>query len=448
MKRMPIRFKMTLLYSALTALLLLIFLPTLYFAMRSALMNSQRDLLQMAYDQVTSQLEYGDGSDGKTAQDSEDTADLPAGVAYLITDEAQRTVASRNMLSELEALTFLPGRTREVRADGALYLLMDGVDNEDSAHLRIRACLPMDALDRALKSVRTFSLVGAPLLLAAAGLLGLLVAKRSLKPIERIIVSAKVVASGDLSARISPAPSRDEVGALTEMLNEMLNKLEASFLREKRFASDASHELRTPVSVIMAYAETLAGEESQNEDARQSVQTILGEAQRMRRMISQLLMVTRGDEGRYPVAMEKMDMAEVVRAVSAQMQSMADERGITLELDAQSAQLTGDQSLLTQLTLNLIENAIKYGAPGGHVRIGSRTERGACHLQVSDDGPGIPSEHLPHIYERFYRVDSARDRTGSGLGLSIVRWIVDLHRGTIQVASSADGTRFDVSLPA
>ncbi len=447
MRRMPIRYKMTLLYSALTALLLLIFLPTLYFAMRSALMNSQRDLLKMANDQVASQIEQADGTEARAASDAEDSADLPTGAAYLVTDSTQ-TIASHNMSAELAALPFLPGRTREVRAGGSLYLLMDGFDTEDNGNLRIRTCLTMDALERALETVRMVGLVGAPLILAAAGLLGLLVAKRSLKPVERIITSAKVVASGDLSTRISPAPSRDEVGALTEMLNEMLDKLEASFLREKRFASDASHELRTPVSVIMAYAETLAVEESLDEDARQSVQTILGEAQRMRRMISQLLTVTRGDEGRYPVSMEKMDMAEVARAVCDQMQNMSDERGITLELDAQSAPLTGDQSLLTQLTLNLIENAIKYGKPGGHVRVESRLEEGACRLQVSDDGPGILPEHLPHIFERFYRADSARDRTGSGLGLSIVRWIVDLHRGTIRVASSPDGTRFDVSLPA
>ena len=448
MRRMPIRYKMTLLYSALTALLLLVFLPTLYFAMRGALMNSQRNLLQMAYDQVASQIEYRDGIYSQAASDSEDSTDLPAGAAYQITDGAQRVVASRNMSAELNALPFLPGRTREVRAGGALYLLMDGIDAEDGGNLRIRACLPMDALERTLETVRTVGLVGAPLLLVAAGLLGLLVAKRSLKPIERIISSAKVVASGDLSARISHAPSRDEVGALTGMLNEMLDKLEASFLREKRFASDASHELRTPVSVIMAYAETLTGEESLDEDARQSVQTILGEAQRMRRMISQLLTVTRGDEGRYPVSMERMDMAEVARAVCDQMQNMADERGIALELDAQSAPLTGDQSLLTQLALNLIENAIKYGKQGGHVRVESRPEGDVCRLQVSDDGPGISPEHLPHIFERFYRADSARDRTGSGLGLSIVRWIVDLHCGTIQVVSSTEGTRFDVSLPA
>ena len=448
MNRMPIRYKMTLLYSALTALLLFIFLPTLYFAMHGALMNSQRELLTMAYEQVSAQMEAGDRADGPGASDAEENADLPNGTAYLAADGEGRTVASRRMPAELAALPFSPGRSQEVSATGVRYLMVDRLDTEDGGSLRIRICLPLDAVERALESVRTVSLVGAPLLLGAAALLGLLVSKRSLKPIEHIISSARVVAAGDLSERIAPAPSRDEVGALTGMLNEMLNKLESSFLREKRFASDASHELRTPVSVIMAYAEALAGDGELSQDARRSVQTILSEAQGMRRMIAKLLMVTRGEEGHYPVSMEEVDMAEVARAVCDQLQPIAGERDILLELDARSAMLSGDQSLLTQMTLNLVENAIKYGKAGGHVRIEARSGGGACHLNVSDDGPGIAPEHLPHIFERFYRADSARDRSGSGLGLSIVHWIVELHHGTIRVSASPSGTWFDVSLPA
>jgi heavy metal sensor kinase len=351
------------------------------------------------------------------------------------------------MPESLKALAFSPGEAREVQAGGVTYLMLDTVDTEESDGLFVRVCMPLDAVERALKSVRTISLIGGPLLLVAAALLGLIVARRSLKPIEKIISSARVVAAGNLGERIASAPSRDEVGALTDILNEMLDQLEESFKREKRFASDASHELRMPVSVIMAYAEALVSEDTLGPEDRASVQTILDETQRMRRMIAQLLTITRGDEGCYPSAMESVDLAEVAGAVCDQAKEMADGKNMAIVFDAGHAPIVGDQSLITQMTLNLVENAVKYGLAGGRISVGTGSADGMSRLVVADDGPGIAPEHLPHIFERFYRADAARDRSGSGLGLSIVRWIVDLHHGTIEVASSPAGTRFVISIP-
>ena len=447
MKRIPIRYKMTLLYSILTAFLLAVFLPVLYFTMRSGLMKSQRELLSMAYEQVSTQFEAGENTDGQNTQSGEDHIDLPAGAAYLVLDAGGNAVATLGMPESLKAIPFSPGKMREVPVGGIDYLMFDNSDTEESDGLLIRVCMPLDAIERALNSIRSVSLIGGPFLITLAALLGLFVARRSLKPIERIISSARIVAAGNLSERIAPAPSRDEVGALTDMFNEMLDQLETSFKREKRFTSDASHELRMPVSVIMAYAETLISEETLCADERASVQIILEEAQRMRRMIAQLLMITRGDEGRYTASMESIDMAEVIGAICDQLKERADGRKIAIALNAASAPLRGDQSLITQMTLNLIENAVKYGLEGGKISVETGIENGMCRLVVTDDGPGIAPEHLPHIFERFYRTDSVRDRSGSGLGLSIVRWIVDLHHGTIDVFSSPAGTRFVVLLP-
>lgn len=442
MKRIPIRYKMTLLYSALTALLLAVFLPTLYLTMRGGLMKSQRELLSMAYEQVTTQLEGG-----QNMQSGEDNIDLPIGTGYLVLDGAGNTVATLGMPESMKMMALSSGETREIQIDGVGYLMLDNLDTEESAGVLVRVCMPLDAVDRALRSVSTISLIGGPLLIIAAALLGLFVARRSLKPIEQIISSARIVAAGDLTERIAPAPSRDEIGALTDMLNEMLDQLEASFKREKRFASDASHELRMPVSVIMAYAEALSCEDALGTENRASVQVILEETQRMRRMIAQLLTITRGDEGRYPASMEAVDLAEVADAVCDQLMEAADRKNIEIALDAASAPIIGDQSLLTQMTLNLIENAVKYGLAGGRISVETGCGDGMCRLIVADDGPGIAPEHLPHIFERFYRADTARDRSGSGLGLSIVRWIVDLHHGTVEVASSPAGTRFVTSMP-
>lgn len=261
--------------------------------------------------------------------------------------------------------------------------------------------------------------------------------------------TSRVLAQGDLSERIPPTHTKDELGELTEALNGMLFSVEAAFSREKQFSSDASHELRTPVTVMRAYAETLLREPELTDEQRESLQTILTECSRMEKIINQLLTITRGQEKRYPVYIETIRLHDVMESVSETMEDQFREKNIRLIFNlAEDIEIQADQSLITQMLLNLVENAVKYGRTGGTITLSAIQGNEKTTITVKDDGIGIPNESLQYIFDRFYRVDASRDRNGTGLGLSIVQWIVITHHGTIDVQSKlGQGTEFIISIP-
>lgn len=227
----------------------------------------------------------------------------------------------------------------------------------------------------------------------------------------------------------------------------MLDRLEDSFQRERQFTSDASHELRTPLAVISACAEDALGRKAT--DCCESLMTIREEAERMTKIISQLLMLSRGYEGRLHLDPEQIALRDMLDSVCDELKDSASEKQIRMHNGVTGgAFITADQSLITQLMINLIGNAIKYGRRGGNVWLDAAVRDDGTHITVADDGIGVSDEDLPRIFERFYRADSARDRSGFGLGLSIAKWIVEMHRGAINVQSSlGHGTTFEVVLP-
>ena len=267
----------------------------------------------------------------------------------------------------------------------------------------------------------------------------------TMKPIRQITQAAQVIGSGELSRRITGVETEDEVGELSETFNEMLDRLEDSFRRERQFTSDASHELRTPLAVVSACAEDALG--SNASDSRESLMTIREEAERMTKIIPQLLMLSRGYEGRIHLEPEQIALREMLGSVCDELKDSASEKQIRLHNGAADGMLIlADQSLMTKLLVNLIGNAIKYGRRGGNVWLDAEARDDGTHITVADDGIGISDEDLPQIFERFYRADSARDRSGFGLGLSIAEWIVELHRGKINVKGSRQKTEPE-SLP-
>ena len=284
------------------------------------------------------------------------------------------------------------------------------------------------------------------LALSAAG--AYLLARRAIRPIAEITRAAEDISAGDLSRRIAGIATRDEVQELADTFNAMLERLEESFARERQFTSDASHELRTPVAVISACAEELDGAVRGAEGA-ETLAVIRKETARMGKIISQLLMLTRGYEGRCHIEKEDLDLREAVDSVMDELAETAAASRIRLtDLTPAGCLVYADQSLLTQLLINLIGNSIKYGVPGGRVVVQADAGAQGCTFSVSDDGIGIRAEELPHVFERFYRADKARDRTGSGLGLSIVQWIVQLHGGSVSIRSEyGAGTQVTVFFP-
>lgn len=277
-------------------------------------------------------------------------------------------------------------------------------------------------------------------------------ATRSFAPIQRLAVTARKIKAGDLHQRVPVPATRDEVQYLAVTLNEMLDSLEQSFVQQRRFVADASHELRTPVAVIRNKAGIVLLGTPQFDETVTALQEIRTESERLSYLLADLLTLARGDEGQARFEHEEVQLDHLVETVVATTEILADERKITLTVQITSpVTVVGDEARLIQVVMNLLDNAIRYTNPGGQVWVSVEQTPKAARLTVRDNGIGIAPEHLPHIFERFYRTDHARQFTGgrsSGLGLSIVDWIVRMHGGAIDVKSQVgQGSCFIVMLP-
>lgn len=289
----------------------------------------------------------------------------------------------------------------------------------------------------------------AVLILGLAG--GWWLASRAIRPIEDISATALKIAGGDLSQRINAADAESELGRLAAVLNSTFARLEAAFAHQSRFTSDASHELRTPVSVILSQAQTALSRDRPGEEYREALEACQRAALRMRRLTESLLALARLDAGQEPMKHERFDLSRVARECVELVRPLAVERGLQMECELPAADCVGDPERIAQVATNLLSNAIHFNRDRGEVRIAVSAENGSVLLAVTDTGAGIPPEDLPHIFERFYRVDKSRSRVQgrTGLGLAICKAIVDAHSGTVEVRSElGHGSTFTVKLPA
>ena len=446
MKTMRLRDRMTLWFSLMTFFIAAIFSAAVYMITEQVLDRMLQRDLELSLAQIVAQVENEDGQ-----LYFEDEVPVTLGAVYFITEENGSELFSRGAdITLFDDISLDPGNIRKVEKDGGHWLLLDSqLFNEDELSIRVRVGISYASNEQVLAALRLILFIALPVLLAISVLGGRLIATRSLRPIREVIRSAETIAGGDLAARVPPAPARDELGEMTDTLNHMLDSVEEAFIREKRFASDASHELRTPVSILRAYVETLLQDETLAAEQKTALQTMVLECDKMQKLIRQLLMIARGQEGSYPVTIEEVALRPLCAGIQDVMDDSLEEKGIKLELDVpETLTVRADQSLLTELVLNLVENAVKYGREQGHIQIRAAMEDKGVKLSITDDGIGIPEDALPHIFERFYRVDEARDRSGTGLGLSICEWIVRAHGGSISATSTqGKGTRMDVFLP-
>jgi len=291
---------------------------------------------------------------------------------------------------------------------------------------------------------------GAVALWAAVMAIGWWLVGRALRPVGAIADAAERIANGDLSQRISDGDPESELGRLTDVLNATFSRLEAAFARQKSFTADAAHELRTPVTVLLTHLQNVLETDDLSGENREALEACQRAAQRMRRLIESLLQLARFDNGQEQFHQTSCDLAEIVRETLELTGPLAELRGVTLHRDLASAPCEGDPDRLAQVITNLLSNAIHYNVENGEVRVITRREGSQAVCIVSNTGPGIPAESLPHIFERFYRADRAR--TGgagrTGLGLAISRAIVQAHGGTIEARSrEGEGATFTVRLP-
>ncbi len=277
-------------------------------------------------------------------------------------------------------------------------------------------------------------------------------ASRALAPIHSLIRTARTIKGGDLSQRVPVSKAHDELHFLAVTLNEMLESLDHSFARQRRFVADASHELRTPVAVIRSTTDVALLHASTQQDYISVLSNVNSEAERLSKLINDLLALARGDEGKTKFEREPVQLDQLVDIVAANAEPLALEHGVTLQRGVlEPVTILADEARLIQMVMNLIDNAILYTNRGGTVAVAVAWKQEQACICIQDNGVGIAPEHLPHIFERFYRVDPARTRTeggSSGLGLAIVEWIVRAHKGTIVVDSQPGrGTTFTINLP-
>ena len=267
------------------------------------------------------------------------------------------------------------------------------------------------------------------------------------RPLEDITtVARQITRADDLSRRVPHSGRTDEIGDLARAFNQTLERLERLFRSQQRFLADVSHELRTPLTSVRGNLDLMRRFGTYDEE---SMEVIQEEMERMSRLLGDLLLLARADTGGLPLRHEPVELDTVLFEVYRQVSRI--EKPVAVELTAvDQATILGDEDRLKQLLLNLVDNGIKYSRPGGAVRLSLAKDKGWAQLVVSDTGIGIPTEDLPHIFDRFYRVDKARSRAqgGSGLGLAIAKWIVQAHGGAIKVDSTVGvGTTFTVTLP-
>jgi heavy metal sensor kinase len=295
----------------------------------------------------------------------------------------------------------------------------------------------------------------APVILVASVVIGYLLVGRTLKPVDRVVDEVEAISDGrSLHRRLEPLDTGDELARLTSTLNAMLERLERNFVALRRFTADASHELKTPLTVLRSGIERAITHPRIAPDVLEVLDETLAEVNRMAEMVDSLLMLARADEGRAPLHLEPLDLRELLDEVAETAGILGEQAGVAVTVAVPDKPLTlaADRARVRQLLMNLLTNAIKFTPAGGTIRIESAVRDEQVTIVVRDSGIGIAPGDLPHIFDRFWRADQARSRTGErpgvGLGLAISKWIAEAHGGTISAQSRPGrGTIFQVTLP-
>ena len=457
---LAIRTRLTLWYVATLAVILTALAAFLLVRLRADLVAG----VDQALSSRASQIVLGVGGGGQQQfQDVGDTAlrGLPLGAtgaqilgpSGAVEDSTGSRVAARPMASSRSLALARAGSP--VRASVTL-----GPGGDAFRVLAIalpggkgRVLVVATSLDDVSRSVHRLAILlglALPAALVFAALGGRLLAGRALRPVARMTAEASGIGADRLSERIEVPPVTDELQRLAMTLNAMLDRIEAAVEHQRRFVADASHELRTPLAVMRAELD-VALRVTPPGEAADALSSTRDEVDRMARTAENLLTLARLDEGirlrRDPVRLD-----ELARRAARTLEPVARARGVSIEIEVAepSSPVTGDPDRLGQVITNLVDNAIKYARDAGHVRVTVRGLPGEAVLSVADDGPGIPSEALTRVFERFFRVETSRSRAreGAGLGLAICREVVRAHGGRIRAESRpGHGAAFFVALP-
>lgn len=457
MNRIKIRWKLTLWYGCVLAVVLMVFGTMVFVIMRHHLMQRIDQGLNEELADVLSEVNRA-----KTTDSLKDWLDrrfaAHAGFDFQITRPSggrfffnPRLADKAWPLPPKDADSSDPAfQTIPIEEKGDWRIVHLRVQGPDGP-LTIQVGRSLAAYEHELNELLMTFLLAGPLTLLATISGGYFLACRVLRPVQEMTQAAKVISADRLNERITVINPHDELGELGETLNEMIERLERSFTEMRRFTADAAHELRTPLAIIRSEAEVALRLPRSSEQYCGVLENLLEDTNRLSMLADQLLFLSRQDAGLGSKVNESVQLEALLQEVVTNMQLMAQEKGITLELpDCPLCELSTDARLLRRVFVNLLDNAIKYTGQAGRVVLSCDVAAEEVTIQIRDSGVGISPEHLPHIFERFYRVDAARsgDGNGAGLGLAICQAILRNLDGTISVHSEVGkGTTFTVTLP-
>lgn len=447
MKRLSVKHKLTLWIT-----LLMLLLVALVFAFMMSVSNSVVN--EHTGDQLTSTLRgnlSGISRENGVLSFSEDFSFTRNGVYTLIYSGSGALLAGQPPLSFPVGTAFENGVLREASdGDNAFYVLDYWLHFGWEDGVWVRGIIPAPDTADVLDELAGIALLLLPVMVIVSGLGAYLLARSTFRPIERMIRTVGEINEGrDLSRRIGLPSGRDEISRLGQAFDHMFARLETSFEAEKQFTSDASHELRTPVAVILAQCEDARCNAQTPEQYAEAIGVIERQAGRMSDLIAQLLQMTRLEQGTQRISMEQADISSLVEVVCEEQPQLP--RGIILQTDIQpDVEAWFDVTLMSRLLQNLINNAARYGRDNGHIWVALRRAEADVVLSVRDDGIGIPADQLDKIWKRFYQVGAARSAEGgAGLGLTMVQQIATLHGGTVTVDSrEGEGSCFTLRFPS
>jgi len=456
MNRLSIRWRLTLWYGSVLTAVLVVFGSSVYLMMRHVLLVRTGAGMSMEATEVAEEVARARDRSTLGTWLERRFARHPGYDIQVSTPEGQAMFRSdRIRESGLPRPTAPPADGRPTFesfvSKAGHYRLLNRAVPGPAGPLILQVAAPLAADDHELRELLTVMMLAGPLAVALALGGGYVLARRALAPVDRMAADAAQITATRLDLRLDIPNPDDELGRLGATLNGMIARLERSFEEIRRFTADAAHELRTPLTIMRNAAEVALRSPREPEQYCRVIGDMLEEVERLTRLAEQLLFLCREDAGLIPLEAIVMRLDDLVADAVEHMRAVADAKGLTLHCDRLAAcPIRGDADQLRRLFFNLLDNAIKFTPAGGTIRVTLDRADGEARVVVEDAGIGIPAEHLPHLFQRFYRVDPARggETDGTGLGLAICRSIAEAHGGHIRIDSIVgQGTRATLALP-
>jgi heavy metal sensor kinase len=461
---LPIKWRLTVWYGGILALILIVFSSGVYIYFKNSLQKSIDTKIKSIGEVLSSSLTetHSQSIFGNFERYLENVLGRkPKGKFIQIIDSSGRIGAKMSDIETETVPTSFSTLERALKGE-VIYETIEGarprlrivtipiVEENKKVTSIVQVGTSLEDFDETMKKLLIIMIISIPTSISVTIVIGYFMAKKALKPVDQIRKAAIKISSSNLDERIDIGKRRDELSRLAETFNDMITRLKDAFQRINQFSIDVSHELKTPLTILKGETEVTLRKDRENEDYRKLLKSHLEEVDRMTRIVDDLLLLSKADSEEIRLNIEDIALRDLVVDICMDMKIFADNKGIELIVsELEDVRLKGDELKLRRMLWNVVQNGIKYTQKGGKVEISSYVNNGYVWIDVKDNGVGISEKDMKYIFDRFYRGDKSRRReSGSGLGLSISKWIAEAHRGVIEVKSRPlEGSLFSIKLP-